>query len=285
MESLLDLPYVSSDNPKAHSFDLHLPSSENNHGYTLPLVCFVHGGAWRSEDKADHVNLACALASFTGAAVAVPNYRLSPKTPQDGPPLLHPHHTLDILHFLEYIRTWDGPQHSSTRSGPLYDHTKIFLIGHSCSAHMLASIFLDSSAVTPELAPSPDLLSAVQGIVVSEGIYDLDVLLNSFPSYKDYFVDAAFGFGPSYAQYSVARYPLRAGASHVKWLVLHSKGDTLIDQRQSDMMLDHLRNLYSQSTNDSVSHNFTELDEEHDPLLSGSTYLNIVGTHLRSAFI
>ncbi|KAJ7285943.1 hypothetical protein C8J57DRAFT_1286321, partial [Mycena rebaudengoi] len=41
----------------------------------------------------------------------------------------------------------------------------IYLIGHSCGAYMLPSVFLDSSAVS--LTPPPAVLQAVKGIAMS----------------------------------------------------------------------------------------------------------------------
>lgn len=277
MSVVKNIPYaVDSDTPNAHSFNLHLPS--NLTSVAPPLIVFVHGGAWRSEDKSDpaHIATATALAARTAYPVVVPNYRLSPKVPTDGPIFLHPNHTADILEFLKFILEWNGPEGKRP-----YDPKRIVLIGHSCSAHMLSSIFLDSTAVTPELTPTPELASAVKAIICSEGIYDLDALVEDFPSYKSYFVEAAFGAGPKWEGFSVARYPVRKGAEHVKWLIVHSTGDTLINQRQGDVILEHLNGVYGE---DAVSHNLKELDEEHDPLLCGKVYQRIVGDYILKLF-
>lgn len=51
--------------------DLYIPHAGSSHS---PLLVFVHGGAWRSEDKADHRALAEAFVA-RGYPVAVTNYR------------------------------------------------------------------------------------------------------------------------------------------------------------------------------------------------------------------
>ena len=44
-----DVQYFSGReaDPDIHRLDLHLPEGESN----LPLIFFVHGGAWRTGDK------------------------------------------------------------------------------------------------------------------------------------------------------------------------------------------------------------------------------------------
>jgi acetyl esterase/lipase len=197
--------------------------------------------------------------------VAVPNYRLSPST--GDPVFVHPAHAQDLLQFLNFILS-----HPS----PVFDPSNLTLIGHSCSAHMLASIFLDSSAITPSLSPSPELLHSVKAIIMSEGIYDLDILMASFPNYREWFIQRAFGITESYSQFSVLTYPSRP-LSAISWLLLHSKGDTLVDQIQTDAMYDHLSQLYPQN----VSRNVDGLVEEHNDILRGDRYVELISQFTR----
>lgn len=44
-----DLPYAATDNPRQR-FDLYLPKTPKN-DKPLPVVVFIHGGAWRAGDK------------------------------------------------------------------------------------------------------------------------------------------------------------------------------------------------------------------------------------------
>ncbi|KZP24780.1 alpha/beta-hydrolase [Athelia psychrophila] len=230
-----------------HTADLHLPTPQSPDARPPPVIVFVHGGAWRSEDKSDHVALAQRLAAKTHCAVAVPNYRLSAG---DTEPLHHPAHA------------------------PQYDPTRLVLVGHSCSAHMIAAIVLDSNAHTPALAPPPPLRAAIKAVVLSEGIYDLERLLRAFPSYRAWFVAPAFGAGPL-DRFDVSKYPLRAGRG-APWLIVHSAGDTLIDQAQSEVMYDHLRAIHAGDAEALVHKSLGVLTAEHDEILQGDAYVQIV---------
>lgn len=167
--------------------------------------------------------------------------------------------------------TWAGPKDVVGRA---FDSQTLFLLGHSCSAHMLASIFLDSSATTPTLTPSPSLLASVKGIVVSEGIYNIDGLLLRFPTYGEWFIENTFGKHESYAQFDVSRYPLRSLG--IFWLVLHSKEDTLIDEPQSEGMYRHLHSLYGDDK-ECILFNADALKGEHNDIFSGDEYPTVIG--------
>lgn len=48
MEEFCDIPYVkSSSDGRLHEFDLYVPGTGDTTA-PRPLICFVHGGAWRS---------------------------------------------------------------------------------------------------------------------------------------------------------------------------------------------------------------------------------------------
>ncbi|KAJ6630696.1 Alpha/Beta hydrolase protein [Mycena sp. CBHHK59/15] len=263
MTTILNIPYTPTADP-CHRFDLYLPDRP---GDGSPVLAFVHGGAWRREDKADHHSLACALATATHCPVLVPNYRLTPQTPTESNQFRHPGHAEDILAFLEFVTAWDGLAAAQSRS--------FYLLGHSAGAHILASIFLDSSAISPSLAPSARVLRGVQGLAVSEGIYDLDLLLERFPEYSEWFIAAAFGKRDSYTQYSATRLALRKNSA-LRWMVIHSTGDTLVDVPQSDAMYRHLRILYGAAADDHVAHSFDKLHVEHNDVLLAPEFVSIV---------
>jgi hypothetical protein len=118
----------------------------------------------------------------------------------------------------------------------------------------------------------------VQGIVVSEGIYDIDLLLSSFPRYKEWFIAPTFGSRASYAKFSTSTFPL--WNTDIRWLVVHSKGDTLVNLPQSEIMYKHLYNLHDSNRMSGcarVSKN-EELDEGHNEILRGDEYVRIVST-------
>ena len=217
-----------------------------------------------SEDKRDHGYLARNLAAYTSHPVAVPNCRLSDSDNK----LQHPAHAQDILQLLTFLLSWRGPAECES---PPYDPDKFFLMGHSCSAHMLASVILDSSE--PALMPSPDLLQAIRGVIFSEGIYNIDALLQSFPTYRNWFIADAFGDLSNYNQYSVTNMPLREGASHIHWIIVHTRGDTLVDVRQSEGMYENLRNQGAGR----VLKSWDDLEDGHNEVLQSRKFLQIVG--------
>jgi acetyl esterase/lipase len=213
----------------------------------------------------------------------MPNYRLSSALTAGEVPLRHPAHAEDILQFLSFLIAWKGPH----GLGPPYNPRNLYLMGHSCGAHILASIFLDSSSTSPTLTPPASLFGAVQAIVVSEGIYDLDVLLSSFPAYREWFLEDAFGKRESYAAFSVTTFPLRTQNPWTRWLVVHSKGDTLVDITQSNNIYNHLRQLHiavGASTDIFVTRSMDELEEGHNGILSGERFVQIVGNFLLDGY-
>jgi len=137
---------------------------------------------------------------------------------------------------------------------------------------MLSSAFLSNT--DSSICPSDELLNAIKVIVVSEGIFDIDALLVRFPGYREWFIESAFGACDSYAQFSTLNYSLRAtSSSSISWLVLHSKGDTLVDQGQSDAMFAHLLNISGPQV---VAINTEDLKEEHNAILVTDTYAHLV---------
>ncbi|KAF5381054.1 hypothetical protein D9615_003879 [Tricholomella constricta] len=264
----VDIAYTTAAPTDAlRQLDLYLPVI---HSPPPPLVVFFHGGAWRAEDKADHKKLARSLVSATGFAVVVPNYRLTPRDPPGDDHFRHPGHAEDALQALIFLTTWQGP----SALGPIYDPDRLYLMGHSCSAHMLSSIFLDSSSITPTLTPPPSLFKAVKAIVMSEGIYDLDLLLTSFPDYLAWFVRPTFGRRASYAPFSTNAFSLID--THIKWLIIHSKGDTLVDLPQSEAMYRRLCELNGSEASTRVYRNTEKLRGEHNDILLGLDFVDIV---------
>lgn len=163
----LDIPYLTNPDGEFHKFDLYvpeLPSSDST--APPPLLIFIHGGAWRSyvpssptkalplfdidihrEDKSEHALLARRIANLTSFPVAVPNYRLTTFSTLH---IRHPAHAEDLHEFLKFILDWPGPEPPSK-----YDPGRLYLMGHSCSTHMLMSIFLSPPPPLANLSTTP----------------------------------------------------------------------------------------------------------------------------------
>lgn len=141
---------------------------------------------------------------------------------------------------------------------------------------MLASILLDSSE--PALVPPVELLRAVRGVIFSEGIYDIDALLQSFPAYRDWFIRDTFGDLPTYDRYSATKMTLREGAIHISWIIVHSSGDTLVNAFQSQEMYHHMQSLHQGGLRETgqVLRNWDDLKGDHTAVLLSSKFIQIV---------
>ncbi|CAE6425946.1 unnamed protein product [Rhizoctonia solani] len=267
-----DVEY-GKDHP-AQKLDVYLPPADVAPGPVT--IVWIHGGAWRDEDKADHKRLALNILKKSNCPVVAVNYRLSPRKETDGPAVRHPRHTLDVLDALIFIQ-----EHGSSQLGiPKSVLDNLYLVGHSCGAHIVTSIILATESELYNIPSPPSLIANVKGVFMSEGIYDIDLLLKKFPEYSD-FIEGAFGKLPSYKDISATHYKTR-GSCPIYWLVVHSKGDQLINEQQSEEMWDHLWELYD----DKSAHEYIEADWErlklgHDEILGDDDYSSMVAQFVR----
>ncbi|KAF8557251.1 alpha/beta-hydrolase [Imleria badia] len=269
----LGVSYFPSTSLNAfQTFDIYVPKHLLDAPGTSALVCFIHGGAWRAEDKADHATLARKLALSIGYPVALPNYRLTPREPTPDNSLHHPAHAEDLLRFLEFVLSWD-----EENGGRLPRRlSKLFLVGHSCSAHMLCTVFLRTPGEPESVCPSDELVQSTAAIIMSEGIYDIDLLLSSFPGYRTWFIENTFGRKDSYEDVSAMEATIDPRAQHICWFVIHSKGDTLVDELQSQGMYDFLREKRCL-----VSRSFDDLEDEHNNTLKSPKYVEIIDRYIK----
>lgn len=217
----------------------------------------------RSEDKRDWKDLALKLFSKTGLAVVVPNYRLTSDSANES--VVHTGHAQDIMQCITFLAT--------PNENHRWNHARLFLLGHSCSTHMISSVILKSPH--PELQPSADLLSKIHGILFTEGIYDIAILLSRFPKYKDWFIRPAFpeSIFPdvSAPEVGVSNLQIRDAAQHIQWLILHSTEDELIDADDSQLFAKHLKEQGAQ-----VEFNGESLKGGHNECLSTNKYIHHV---------
>ncbi|CAE6433862.1 unnamed protein product [Rhizoctonia solani] len=269
---LQDVEY-GKDHP-AQKLDVYLPPADVALGPAT--VVWIHGGAWRSEDKANYKALALKILEKSNCPIVTVNYRLSPRKETDGPAVRHPRHALDVLEALVFIK-----EHGSSQLGiPQSVLDNIYLVGHSCSAHIITSIILTTDSELYNIPTPPSLVANVKGIFMSEGIYDIDLLLKKFPRYSD-FIEGTFGKLPSYKDASTTHFKSR-GNYPIYWLVVHSKGDKLVDQQQAEEMWEHLWELYD----DKSAHQYIEADWErlklgHNGILKDDDYSSMVAQFIR----
>jgi len=124
-----------------------------------PVLVFIHGGYWRSLDKADHSFVAEPFVK-KGACVVVPNYALCPA-------VTIPDIALQMVQALAWVY-----RHIGVHGG---DPQRITVVGHSAGGH-LAAMLLSClwQQVDPDL-PS-DLIKDAMSI---SGLYDLQPLCHT----------------------------------------------------------------------------------------------------------
>ncbi|KAJ9098724.1 hypothetical protein QFC21_004372 [Naganishia friedmannii] len=175
----------------------------------------------------------------------VPNYRLSyhPDHPERAT-TLHPTHILDIARFFNWLIT----QWADEKSGSSWNSIRnVYLVGHSCGAHILSHIFFSLPTPLPTISiPSKTLttlqdnllalLRKTRGAAFLDGIYDLPALVAEYPTYS-FFADAAFG--PDQEK----RIPPRAVMDVLEGtrvVVAHATEDELLSPMQGKMWVDYL---------------------------------------------
>ena len=153
---VLDEPYGSGTGETLDIFP-----AERTAPTGVPVLVFIHGGYWRSLDKADHSFIAPAFTQ-AGFCVVVVNYALCPGTPEA--PVTVPH----ILRQMERALGWVW-QHIAQHGG---DPRRITVAGHSAGGHLAAMLL---TSVWPLLGAGwPDGL--VRNALSISGVHDLEPL-------------------------------------------------------------------------------------------------------------
>lgn len=129
-----------------------------------PVMVFIHGGYWRSLDKADHSFVAPAFTK-SGACVVVVNYDLCPAVTIPGI-------TMQMVRALAWVHR-NIAQHGGNPK-------RITVVGHSAGGHLAAMMLACSWKAFAADLPA-DL---VKGAMSISGLYDLEPLRHA-PNVKD----------------------------------------------------------------------------------------------------
>lgn len=121
-----------------------------------PVLVFIHGGWWRTLDKADHSFVAPAFVA-AGAMVVVPNYALCPAVG-----------IADITLQMVQALAWTH-RHAARFGG---DARRIAVVGHSAGGHLAAMLLNCRWHVVATDLPA-DLLTRAMSI---SGVFDLEPL-------------------------------------------------------------------------------------------------------------
>ncbi|KAJ3162030.1 Kynurenine formamidase [Geranomyces michiganensis] len=250
--------FYTSERDEARSLDLHLPpaaaldvgdGSSDNGADAADLVVFAHGGAWRTEDKRDHAELAARLVRSTRVPCAVINYRLSTKA-ADGP--RHPAHTQDLASALRALTMGllAPCQSLDAATVPPKPFRKLVLVGHSCGAHMIAFLVMNPDVALSHIpaAEQTGILASIHGAVLAEGLYDLPAVVAELEALGDvfdfdpYFVRQAFGHDRNtWKNNSPSFMSITATTLLVpRILVVHGMEDELVHPDQAKNYLRHL---------------------------------------------
>lgn len=151
-----DVPY---GNDIMETMDVFSPSGESK-----ALLMFIHGGYWRSLDKAQHAFVAAPFVE-AGVAVASINYSLCPAVSME-----HIVRQMVAASVFLYRNASDFQ----------FPRRKMFVAGHSAGGHLAAMAL---ACLWPQAAPGLGR-KVFQGALSISGLYDLRVL-TSVPSIND----------------------------------------------------------------------------------------------------
>jgi acetyl esterase/lipase len=159
--------YPKAD-PKLNMLDVYMPKKGSN----SPVLIWVHGGAFAYGDK-EYVQAKAEYFTNKGYVFISINYRLSPK-------VVHPAHVQDVADAVMWV--YKNAVHYSA------DPSKVFLMGHSAGAHLVALVSTDETY----MKKAGGELSVINGVVLLDGAgYDIPVLMNDAKSkVKEWYVQA-----------------------------------------------------------------------------------------------
>jgi len=152
LSGLIDVSYGNGPSERLDVF----PAQRRAGAPLAPVLVFIHGGYWRSLDKADHSFIASTFVR-QGACVVVPNYALAPA-------VTVPQITLQMVRALAWV-----VRHIGVHGG---DARRITVVGHSAGGHLAAMLLLcrwrDWGADLPN--------DPVKNALSISGVFDLEPL-------------------------------------------------------------------------------------------------------------
>ena len=158
LKSRLNLSYA--DQVSAHredqTFDLFPAKSGSK---KPPLLVFIHGGYWRSLDKADHSFVAPVFV-HQHISVAVPNYSLCPKVTIEEI-------VTQMLQFLKHLYL------NADELG--FDRNRIYISGHSAGGHLVTQLMCALWPIYDKRLP----INLIKGGFSLSGIHDMEMMMEA----------------------------------------------------------------------------------------------------------
>ena len=202
IRAVRDIPYGGEPAERGRTLDLYLPEQDAGDRQPRPVVLFVHGGAWRKGDKSMVGDKPEAFIG-QGYAFASANYRLADTvSPREQ--------GQDVAEAVAWLHGHGG-EHGC-------DPNRIFLMGHSAGAHLVALVSTDET-----LLQACDLgLAAVAGTILLDGAgYDVPRQLEiaRLPAMREMYV-RVFGDADAQRRASPIEH-VAAGKSIPPFLLFH----------------------------------------------------------------
>ncbi len=241
VELIADLPYAGTDNPR-QMLDLLLPSKRGT--TPLPVVVFIHGGAWRAGQKeGGRRRVASFVASGNYAGVSVA-YRLSGEA--KWPSQIH-----DCKAAIRWIR-------ANAKAYQL-DPDRIGVWGTSAGGHLVAMLGTSGDVPSMEgsIGPHTDASSRVTCVADFFGPTDfLTMNKTAIPSAtSDH--DAADSPESQLIDGPIQQFPEKVATANPityvspddpPFLIVHGTLDPLVSFNQSELLLSALRKAKVDST-------------------------------------
>lgn len=189
MQSGLRYQSTETVDDNLQSLDIYMPDVKDP-CTGVPVVIWVHGGAWMFGDKSQ-VRYKAAHFNELGFGFVSINYRLSPEVSAlaDIPSerIRFPDHPNDVGAAISWVHN-----NISSHGG---NPNKIALLGHSAGAHLAALVGLNQTYISNKNAPwNPTALRCV-GSYDTEG-YDIPKVIESASGTQLVLYRNAFGFNP-----------------------------------------------------------------------------------------
>lgn len=146
-----DIAYTEGrpEDASKHQLDVYAPQKPKQ----APVFFFIHGGSWRSGDRAQYRALGNRFAR-EGTITVVTSYRLAPQNP-------YPAQIEDVAAAFAWV-----VRHIGDHGG---DPSRIYLGGHSAGGHLAALLTLDERYLkTRGLSPRN-----VRGTILLSGVYEI----------------------------------------------------------------------------------------------------------------
>jgi len=176
----------------------------------LPVVIYVHGGAWAIGDKVHKMQNKIDLFSAQGYVLVSTNYRKSPWPPRKNKEdrVKFPDHSNDVADAIVWVRD-NIDQYGG-------DSENIVVLGFSAGAH-LAALSGTSGVFLPERGMDVDELKGIASIDIQA--YDISALMSQAKSVERSIYANAFTTDPVLWSQASPQLQLEDGISYPKFFI------------------------------------------------------------------